>query len=693
MTHYLLDPRAGWRVSAAASHATEWDRGQVRLTPLPGAPHPLSDASGTFGGLVDPLGVAVAADGTIAILDQSGSRVLRYDPCAGVFAPLPCVTHGFPLDAAQGLAFTECGDLAVADTGNRRVLLFVGAALALRRLVAAPADAPSWEPWGIAARSGGFVVTDHSGGRVHVFDAGGRWLMASDGSGPGAAPLVMPTAVAVDRRGRIYILQEGVSTVRVLAANGDYIADSAELDRAGFCPVDVAIGPTGQLCVAVCGTVCVLDDCQCPVGEIELDPPLCGLSFDRDGDPIVVGGSGQCVVRLRNGAGYPKQGEFVTEPLDGGASATVWHRVALRGCVPQGTDIRVDTLTAEAPMEAAEVIAQPDSRWATAQLVGTIDGDGWDCLIRSDPGRYLWLKLTLSGDGQCTPHVGTVEIWFPRSTSATLLPGAFLADASGGDFLQRFLSISDTQRAGLVAELSAVAGLLDPRATPALDGGKPDFLGWLASWVGMAFDVQLPIPRRRALVRAAGELYRIWGGPAAVARFVSLFCGVQVTLLEHYRLRRWAVAGQSRLGDCTELFGDAIVKRLKLGEYSTVGSFELIDTDDPLHDPFLVYASRFTVYLMARPTEQLLRLAQTAADFAKPAHTVVEIDTIEPRQRVGIQCRIGVDTVVAEVPDPGVTGAAQLGQGVVVGADPRLGGRPLAQIGKRSQIGLNTGLE
>jgi hypothetical protein len=51
------------------------------------------------------------------------------------------------------------------------------------------------------------------------------------------------------------------------------------------------------------------------------------------------------------------------------------------------------------------------------------------------------------------------------------------------------------------------------------------------------------------------------------------------------------------------------------------------------------------------------------------------------------------DTVVAEVPDPGVTGTAQLGQGVVVGADPRLGGRPLAQIGRRSHIGLNTGLE
>lgn len=245
----------------------------------------------------------------------------------------------------------------------------------------------------------------------------------------------------------------------------------------------------------------------------------------------------------------------------------------------------------------------------------------------------------------------------------------------------------------MIHEIDAIPGLLDPMATPASAEGVPDFLGWLAGWVGMAFELQLPVERRRALVREAGALYRIRGKPEGVRRFVSLFCGVEVRLLEQYRLRRWAITDHSRLGDTTELFGDSIVRRLQLGEYSRIGSFELIDTDDPRHDPFLVYASRFTVLLLARPSSQLLTLAQAAADLAKPAHTLVVIETIEPRQRVGIQCTVGLDTVIAEVPAPGVAGSAQLGQGVLVGPDPRLGGRRLAQIGRRAQVGVNTGLE
>jgi phage tail-like protein len=726
-THFLLDRRAGWRAEPALVDAVEWSDGALRLAPLPGAPQPVTDASGSFGGLVDPIGVATGPDGTLVILDRAGDRALRYDPCASAFAPLTCILapgSDFALRGARDLTVTNRGDVAIADTGNRRVLVLFGSGLAIRGVagpwayadgLVAPGSplcsvsaaggcpivltwpADVWEPWGIASTHHGLVVTDHAGGLVHFLDGCGRWLHASDGSGPGVGPLAAPTAVAVDRSGEVYVLQDGIATVRVLDSDGKFVADLATLDprRHDFCPVAVALAPDGSLCVAGAGgELCVLAPASgggfAPALTTAIDSPVAGLAFDHDGQPVLIDADQCCLVRLRNAAGYPKRGRFVTAALDSALTGCQWHRVALSASLPEGTQVRVDTLTAESPMSAAELSIQPSSRWATGQLVGTVEDGHWDCLIRSDAGRYAWLALTLSSDGAVTPEIEDVEVWFPRSTSARKLPKAYAIEPAGGDFLERFMAIADSQRDSVVAEIDRIAALLDPMAAPASGDGTPDFLGWLAGWVGMAIDEQLPVARRRELVRDAAALYRLRGTPEGVRRFVSLFCGVQVRVLEHYRLRRWAIAGRARLGDTSTLFGPEIVRRLQLDDFSEIGQFELIDTDDPRRDPFFVYASRFTLFLLATADDRLLALAQRVTELAKPAHTLVDIATVEPRQRVGIQSTIGLNTVVGGVPAPGRTGEARLGQGLIVGPDPRLGGRTAAQIGMRSQIGVNT---
>jgi phage tail-like protein len=703
--HFLLDRRAGWRGEPLLADAIETDDGVLRLQPLPGAPQPLTDATGTFGGLTDPIGVAAGADGTVVILDRAGTRVLRYDECDQTFAALPCILDparpGFSLSGARDLAITRNGDVAIADTGNHRVLILVGAGLGVRA-VAGPWDVPNgsaWEPWGIAAHRRGLVVSDHANGLIHFLDGCGHWLGATDGSGPGVPPLAKPTAIAADARGEIYVLQEGSTKVRVLDGDGAFVAEVGALNdrRHGFCPVAVAVSPGGGLCVASSrGRLCLFccrEGRWSSAGETAVDPPLAGIAFDRDGAAVLVAGDRACLVRLRNGAGYPKLGRFVTAALDSELTGCRWHRIALRADIPEGTAVRVDTLTAEAPLSPAELASVPAARWATGQLAGsTVDGH-WDCLVRSDPGRYLWLSLSMTGDGVGTPQIDDVEVWFPRHTSVEYLPEAFASDPAGGDFLQRFSAILDRQRQTVTGELDRISALFDPMAVPANADGSPDFLGWLAGWVGMAVDEQLPVRRRRLLVREAASLYRASGTPEGVRRFVSLFCGVEVRVLEHYRLRRWAIAGRARLGDTSQLFGPAIVKRLQLGEFSEIGSFALVDRDDPRRDPFFAYASQFSLLLLVRPDDRLLALAARVAEMAKPAHTEVDIEAIEPRQRVGIQSTVGLDTVIGEIPEPARAGQGRLGHGFVVGPDPRLGGRPLAQIGVRARIGVNTGLE
>ena len=683
--HFLLDRRAGWHEEPFLASGVEWDDGAIRLRPLPGAPQPFTDASGAFGGLADPIGVAVGPDGTVVILDRAGTRILRYDPCAATFGPLPCLFDTFTLARARDVAITCCGDVVVTDTGNRRVLILFGTGVAVRHVVKGPD--PDWEPWGVAAWRSGIVVTDHSKGFVHWFDDGGHLQHSS------AAALSKPTAVAVDKSGNAYVLQEGSNKVRILDREGALVADVDTLDdrRHAFCPITVAVGPNGDLCLGgVGGGLCVVEGTPSGwhvIGGVPIDAPVRGLAFDADGNPVTIDGSRCCVVGLRNGGGYPKRGQFVTTALDSGLSACRWHRVALTASIPTGTTIGVETLTAEAPLEPAELLALPDARWATGQIAAAVDNNRWDCLIGSAPGRYLWLRLTLESDGAATPQIDDVEVWFPRLTSLDYLPKAFRNDPDSADFLERFLSIADNQRGTVTTEVDRMAALFDPMAVPT------EFLSWLSEWVGMALDEQLPLERRRRLVREAAALYRLRGTPEGVRRFVSLFCGVEVKVLEHYRLRRWAIAGRGRLGDATQLFGPEIVRRLQLDEFSEIGEFRLIDTDDPLRDPFHVYAHKFSLFLLACEEERLMARARRVADLAKPAHTEVDVTAIEPRLRVGSQSTVGLDTVIGAVPPPGRTGDARLGRGVVVGPDPQLGGRAVAQIGMRGRIGVDAGLD
>ena len=58
---------------------------------------------------------------------------------------------------------------------------------------------------------------------------------------------------------------------------------------------------------------------------------------------------------------------------------------------------------------------------------------------------------------------------------AQRLPGVY----QEGDFTQRFVSTFDTALAPVIATLDGLPGYVDPWLAP------PDFLDWLAGWVGV----------------------------------------------------------------------------------------------------------------------------------------------------------------------------------------------------------------
>lgn len=386
--------------------------------------------------------------------------------------------------------------------------------------------------------------------------------------------------------------------------------------------------------------------------------------------------------------GFVAEGSFVTAALDSGLPGCRWHRIEVTGTVPQGCHVEVQALVTDADYTAAEVGLL--DRWVSAGVVGELAG-GWDALIAGPAGRFCWLRLTLRGDGTQTPRLTDVAVHFPRQTSLQYLPAIFAAGES--DFAERFLALTDTVRASVTELLDHAHWQLDPRSADADD--RRDFLAWLGGWVGMDEVNALPQARQRRLIAAAAELYRRRGTPDGVARHTGLWLGRRTSVLEHFKLRRWAVANGSRLGDASVLFGPSVVARLKLGEYSTIGDFALVGVPSPRTDPFRVFAHAYTLFVHACADDDRDALAGAARRIARavsPGHVAPVVRVVEATARLGVQARIGLDAVVAGPPAPARLGDAPgaLG-GLALAADPRAGGATSlgidSRVGTRATIG------
>jgi hypothetical protein len=134
------------------------------------------------------------------------------------------------------------------------------------------------------------------------------------------------------------------------------------------------------------------------------------------------------------------------------------------------------------------------------QRLAGIGPGATDFLVDQPPGRFLRLRLRLSGDGAATPVVRRIRLDFPRVTSADLLPPAFRQDPAADDFTERFLSLFDATLAELDRVIERYPALLDP-------AGVPDrVLPWLAGLLGLSFEAGWDADPARAAGRRPGAV-------------------------------------------------------------------------------------------------------------------------------------------------------------------------------------------
>ncbi len=691
--------------------------------------HSVADASDPANRRVDRI-LWKATDPTGPVADQP-PPVSLFVPAAD--ARLGDFTAPGPtsrLVEPRGLAVDVNDRLFVADTGADCLLIYDLWSDRLMRRVALPGARPT----DLAARGiDVYAVLAGAGAVVR--------LTASSGPEPFDLPAgcVKPSRVAVSPGGRIAVL-EGASS----AGSRIWFLDSAPAPLAQPWATDIEWESESVLVVARRPEADFLRyqlGAGAPVQLASL------RAREYDGLGIVAlptaGDSCACATTsrrigywttkdtFRNAVAarliYEREGRVTTYRLDSGAFQTVWGRLFVDACVPDGSDLRVHYVVLDETDDETEMLRHPPANLAAVPLrrpdlsppmppailaPGDADvvqplheresgrelpwtqpeaGDPfrtYEAPINAPPGRYLWITFELSGNTRVSPRIKCLRAEHPAHDYLQRIPRTFSRDAAAASFLLRYLSIFE----GFLGDVEARGvdrdRLLDPCSTP------DECLPWLASFVGLTLDerwatapvscsCETPDDARRRIIKEAVWLFRYRGTLPGLKRFIELYVGAPVVLIEHYRMRG---VGAVELGVESSAAGSAVVGAFRIG-----GGVAADDggTAGSAADAFRTHAHRFTVIVPAPLTEEQLDVVRRIVQVHRPAHTIFDVCTVDAGMRVGRGLMLEVSSVV------GPTGAfssfqiggSVIGRGALVGRPAEGGAIGSARLGTDSRVG------
>jgi phage tail-like protein len=243
---------------------------------------------------------------------------------------------------------------------------------------------------------------------------------------------------------------------------------------------------------------------------------------------------------------YTRLAWLETPPFDSRERGCTWHRMFLDACIPPETQVLVETranddlgllLTQAYQPEPAPYLRGRGPEipywegWASSDPQAATTGT-WELLFQQARGRYMQVRLILTGNGRFSPQIRALRAYYPRfSYQKNFLPAAYAEDRGSASFMERFLANMEGFFTDLEGKISTASMLFDPRSAPS------ETLDWLAAWMGLVLDplwAKLGSPprtnggaqygsvdRRRLMIRFARRLYDRRGTPDGL-RFALL---------------------------------------------------------------------------------------------------------------------------------------------------------------------------
>lgn len=628
--------------------------------------------------------------------------------------------------APTGLAVDEDGRLFVAESGAKRILIYdLGSNRLLRRV-------------SLAAMPSDLVAV----GRIvyALLSSPPSLIKLEARSDPQELELpagsVGPSRIAASPRGELFILERaGTMQARIVrygkASEAIPVSFATDIEFQTDDPIAVrsCTGQNQVLVVARCSGDDFLRFCIGESDPAEL-PPLKARGYDglgivrapdgRIGFWTSLGFRHAVAARLR----YLPAGNVTTFQLDSKEFYTVWGRLFLDACIPRDTEIAIRCITADEPLHEPEISRRPpknigDPEYTTPPLptqslakqlekaaaqslhrretghelpwVRLAEDDPFETYetpVLSEPGRYLWVRIELSGNTRTTPRVKALRAEYPTHDYLRRIPRTFSRDEQVARFLCRYLATFEGLLGELEAKADARATLLDPSSAPA------EILPWLASFLGLVLDERMArAPRpggriedvRRTLITEVTWLFRFRGTVAGLQRFVEVYLGTQTILIEKFRTRG---LGDAVLGDAAGLMSSSILGAgLRVGGAIGKGESQFVTGEN--EDSFATHAHRFAMVIPASLTSEQQDVVRWILELHRPAHTLVEVCTVGAGMRVGRGLHVQLTSIIGRTSGfmQLQLGSAQLGRGMILGrpeVGTTIGG---SHVGRDSRVG------
>lgn len=170
-------------------------------------------------------------------------------------------------------------------------------------------------------------------------------------------------------------------------------------------------------------------------------------------------------------------------------------------------------------------------------------GTRFECYIQTaaEPTRQdLWIesRAELTQDGVVVFAEETVRLAIrAKGSYLKYLPELYAQD----EMMGRFLMLFESFWSPIQMQSQTMDVYLDPKMT------VPRLLPWIASWVGLDLDEQMPEQRQRRLIKKASSLFRRRGTKGALQEYLEISTGGDVEIVEH-RARNFVLGTDGRLG-------------------------------------------------------------------------------------------------------------------------------------------------
>lgn len=172
-----------------------------------------------------PVDVAVMADGRVAVVDASGSRVIFMDPQKPDAEVVTLtVKSGAALRQPTAVGYGD-GKLYVADSSDGSIKIFDNDG-ALLRVIANDLKPRLTYVGGLLATEGALWVSDSNTGRVVTLDPNRGRLLGSL-----QRRLDLPRGLAIDSAGRMFVAETFARVVSIFGPDGATVVDTVADER------------------------------------------------------------------------------------------------------------------------------------------------------------------------------------------------------------------------------------------------------------------------------------------------------------------------------------------------------------------------------------------------------------------------------------------------------------------------------